>query len=198
LGISRPYGSSQPDLAAAIPVDFLSTRHLALRAWASPGVSTPFDAPLSATHVLITQSPLESAQAHVIRIGPEQLDPATVSTGLSFVPSTTGPMTFAIAHIAPDGSHGVDSFTSFADFVTALAGDLTGMTAVRAIAAEGTYDPTSGVLTVNRMRSEEHTSELQSPCNLVCRLLLEKKNSKIDVIACPWLIGGFVESELDC
>src|ERR1039457_7683426 len=26
-------------------------------------------------------------------------------------------------------------------------------------------------------RSEEHTSELQSPCNLVCRLLLEKKRS---------------------
>src|SRR5688500_3320704 len=29
---------------------------------------------------------------------------------------------------------------------------------------------------VDRSRSEEHTSELQSPCNLVCRLLLEKKN----------------------
>src|SRR5256885_8708556 len=28
-------------------------------------------------------------------------------------------------------------------------------------------------------RSEEHTSELQSPCNLVCRLLLEKKNLSI-------------------
>src|SRR2546426_6730694 len=28
-------------------------------------------------------------------------------------------------------------------------------------------------------RSEEHTSELQSPCNLVCRLLLEKKNNLI-------------------
>src|SRR5688500_19559709 len=27
-----------------------------------------------------------------------------------------------------------------------------------------------------QIRSEEHTSELQSPCNLVCRLLLEKKN----------------------
>src|SRR5688500_19324072 len=27
-------------------------------------------------------------------------------------------------------------------------------------------------------RSEEHTSELQSPCNLVCRLLLEKKKCK--------------------
>src|SRR2546426_8208400 len=28
-----------------------------------------------------------------------------------------------------------------------------------------------------RLRSEEHTSELQSPCNLVCRLLLEKKKT---------------------
>src|SRR2546426_5848918 len=31
------------------------------------------------------------------------------------------------------------------------------------------------VPTTPRVRSEEHTSELQSPCNLVCRLLLEKK-----------------------
>src|SRR5256885_9691519 len=29
-------------------------------------------------------------------------------------------------------------------------------------------------------RSEEHTSELQSPCNLVCRLLLEKKKNKVE------------------
>src|SRR5688500_19439117 len=31
-----------------------------------------------------------------------------------------------------------------------------------------------------RTRSEEHTSELQSPCNLVCRLLLEKKKKVED------------------
>src|SRR5256885_9958573 len=29
-------------------------------------------------------------------------------------------------------------------------------------------------------RSEEHTSELQSPCNLVCRLLLEKKKKRAE------------------
>src|SRR5256885_11000874 len=34
---------------------------------------------------------------------------------------------------------------------------------------------------VEQQRSEEHTSELQSPCNLVCRLLLEKKK-KNDVV----------------
>src|SRR5256885_11850805 len=32
---------------------------------------------------------------------------------------------------------------------------------------------------LKKERSEEHTSELQSPCNLVCRLLLEKKKNKI-------------------
>src|SRR5256885_4483364 len=36
------------------------------------------------------------------------------------------------------------------------------------------------------LRSEEHTSELQSPCNLVCRLLLEKKKKRIKdvLLAC--------------
>src|SRR5256885_11029031 len=34
-------------------------------------------------------------------------------------------------------------------------------------------------------RSEEHTSELQSPCNLVCRLLLEKK--KKQTISSSWV-----------
>src|SRR5256885_9771636 len=33
-------------------------------------------------------------------------------------------------------------------------------------------------ISIDPERSEEHTSELQSPCNLVCRLLLEKKNSQ--------------------
>src|SRR5256885_9715967 len=33
-------------------------------------------------------------------------------------------------------------------------------------------------------RSEEHTSELQSPCNIVCRLLLEKKKMSIAAMTC--------------
>src|SRR2546426_2438036 len=35
--------------------------------------------------------------------------------------------------------------------------------------------PNRSAIGVPSSRSEEHTSELQSPCNLVCRLLLEKK-----------------------
>src|SRR5256885_10150512 len=36
----------------------------------------------------------------------------------------------------------------------------------------------NALLLANILRSEEHTSELQSPCNLVCRLLLEKKKKQ--------------------
>src|SRR5256885_8105361 len=43
------------------------------------------------------------------------------------------------------------------------------------------FDASEGTTTGRQLtRSEEHTSELQSPCNLVCRLLLEKKKKTID------------------
>src|SRR5256885_11190422 len=41
-------------------------------------------------------------------------------------------------------------------------------------------------------RSEEHTSELQSPCNLVCRLLLEKKKEQL-----PRRVDGVMEEQVD-
>src|SRR3989454_10092902 len=40
------------------------------------------------------------------------------------------------------------------------------------------YDDEDYLVECMQVRSEEHTSELQSPCNLVCRLLLEKKKKK--------------------
>src|SRR5690348_17549093 len=44
-------------------------------------------------------------------------------------------------------------------------------------------------------RSEEHTSELQSPVHLVCRLLLEKKNT-VGTEALRGAMGGIVRFEL--
>src|SRR2546427_1953661 len=54
--------------------------------------------------------------------------------------------------------------------------------AVRATAHQGRVNaranvPEGGQIVVHESRSEEHTSELQSQSNLVCRLLLEKKNA---------------------
>src|SRR5256885_5366961 len=52
-------------------------------------------------------------------------------------------------------------------------------------------------------RSEEHTSELQLPCNLVCRLLLEKKNKKgvysiLHVLTCVTANAPVDVVHLDC
>src|SRR5256885_5730203 len=44
----------------------------------------------------------------------------------------------------------------------------------------------AGYLSYQATRSEEHTSELQSPCNLVCRLLLEKKK----IISCSYIVSN--------
>src|SRR3989454_7642975 len=41
---------------------------------------------------------------------------------------------------------------------------------------------TRAAFVLSRNRSEEHTSELQSPCNLVCRLLLEKKKRPAGIL----------------
>src|SRR5256885_4730924 len=70
-----------------------------------------------------------------------------------------------------------------------LAGEV-GLRAARLAAGQGRGQAFGGVpesrrhagrnrseSTIGITRSEEHTSELQSPCNLVCRLLLEKKKN---------------------
>src|SRR2546426_8804318 len=48
----------------------------------------------------------------------------------------------------------------------------------RCRAGEDMSQRSEGKRQEQKERSEEHTSELQSPCNLVCRLLLEKKKKK--------------------
>src|SRR5256885_3500589 len=53
----------------------------------------------------------------------------------------------------------------------------------RKLQTENQFAPGSAGNPLNR--SEEHTSELQSPCNLVCRLLLEKKKNKMDLYNPP-------------
>src|SRR2546430_5042566 len=55
-----------------------------------------------------------------------------------------------------------------------FTGDWLVQSRLRASVDEARYRPMRGVV----IRSEEHTSELQSQSNLVCRLLLEKKKKK--------------------
>src|SRR5256885_9419495 len=72
--------------------------------------------------------------------------------------SGPGVVNHAVQHADPEMPlQDVAELIKKLSFKLARAGELVGREAAR------------------RLRSEEHTSELQSPCNLVCRLLLEKK-----------------------
>src|SRR2546426_1467862 len=61
----------------------------------------------------------------------------------------------------------------------------------RRLAESRVHEPPrpAGVAPRVLLRSEEHTSELQSPCNLVCRLLLEKKKTPVSRVRPPEAVG---------
>src|SRR3712207_7622203 len=80
-------------------------------------------------------------------------------------------------------------FRSYAVVIPAIPAPTT-QTSARALRRSGSKSGTSAVscqrervkpdsVSMRRVRSEEHTSELQSRQYLVCRLLLEKKNNKL-------------------
>src|SRR5256885_10105076 len=62
--------------------------------------------------------------------------------------------------------------------VEALAGRLVHKQNFRRLIEQQQLDQAAKFCLCTSRRSEEHTSELQSPCNLVCRLLLEKKKKR--------------------
>src|SRR2546426_4402040 len=66
--------------------------------------------------------------------------------------------------------------------VAATSTDTTSTAVLAALERTPLRPPTSSTPAAPS-RSEEHTSELQSPCNLVCRLLLEKKKKKNNIHA---------------
>src|SRR5205807_6846687 len=78
------------------------------------------------------------------------------------------PDTAAVVHEAEGGTVRRLTFAELDDQVARVRAGLR----ARGI---GKGDAVAIYLPMPRARSEEHTSELQSPCNLVCRLLLEKK-----------------------
>src|SRR5688572_31453623 len=92
----------------------------------------------------------------------------------------------AVAHVEPDPTwrdalsarlRSSDQHISDEEIFAILNGGSEGVTAAELCAARGVTVPMYCVWKskYRQLRSEEHTSELQSQSNLVCRLLLEKK-----------------------
>src|SRR2546426_3083511 len=85
--------------------------------------------------------------------------------------------------VVPDGAGGISSalvmVTAARSYELRLNGQVRSGPSERGLGRNWKV-PQEFDLTDGLARSEEHTSELQSPCNLVCRLLLEKKKNHTD------------------
>ena len=147
-GFVSPFGSAPPDFVAQALVSYAQTAGVLDVRWAMPGLTAPF-ATLTGSELLISQTTLNSSAQDYLRIASVTLNPATVSTGLEIVPdaSATNPQ-FAIAHLQ---ARNIDGFSTFADFVTALTGDLNGTDTMLQILAYGPYNTTTGVLQAEQM-----------------------------------------------
>jgi hypothetical protein len=147
-GFVSPFGSAPPDFVADSLVSYAQTAGVLDVRWAMPGLTAPF-ATLTGTQLLISQTTLNSSTLDYLRIASVGLNPASVSTGLEIVPdaSATIPQ-FAIAHLQ---ARNIDSFSTFADFVTALTSDLNGTNTLLQILAYGPYNATTGVLQAEQM-----------------------------------------------
>jgi hypothetical protein len=147
-GFVTPFGMAPPDFNASTLVNYADTRAVLEVEWATPGSTAPF-ATLTSTALLINQATLQASAEHRIRIGFATVDPSTVAAGLQLAPDLSATsMRLAIGHIK---SWNIEAFTAFGDFVTALQADLNGTAAVMQVDADGHYDATTGVLSVDHM-----------------------------------------------
>src|SRR3989454_7391673 len=106
-----------------------------------------------------------------------------IASGLAKVPADRPPSARAFVDLLTQPAAGRWRPTRRQLAVTALgaAGIVAAALGIRGLTRRPHPPPEMALVPAGR-RSEEHTSELQSPCNIVCRLLLEKKKNKYNYI----------------
>jgi hypothetical protein len=148
-GFVTPFGAAPPDFVALSLTNYVNTNSQLDLVWKKPGLTAPFVAPLSATNVVIAQSTLQTAAQDLVFLASQRFTPSTLTSGLTLVPNASATFTaYAIGH---GSSNKIDTYTSFADLITALGTDLNGSTALLQIEANGPYDSATGVLSVNQL-----------------------------------------------
>src|SRR3989454_1226115 len=88
--------------------------------------------------------------------------------------STLFPYTTLFRSLVGDGTLGWSAYAPYHAILVAAGGPEIPPPLIEQLAPGGRM-----IIPLGAKRSEEHTSELQSPCNLVCRLLLEKKKKNM-------------------
>ena len=148
IGFVTPFSMAPADFTASTLVNFSAVTDDLVVSWGRMGSTTALTG-LTATSTSLQLDLANVGNPHVIQMGPQRLDLSTLATPPSVLPDTTAMSDiFTIGHA---GHFHTDNFNSFTDFITALSKDLTGSTAVIAVAATGHYDSTANTFTTARL-----------------------------------------------
>jgi hypothetical protein len=147
IGIVTPFGAAPPNFTAQTLATFASATDELAVGWGTTGSVAAFTG-LTAMSTSLQLNLTGVGLLHYVRIGPERLDLTTLATAPQIAPdTTTANEVFSIGHAGVR----TENFNTFAAFVTALAGELNGMTAVIATSASGQYDSNTNVITATRV-----------------------------------------------
>ena len=148
IGFVTPFGMAPPDFAATTLVNFSKvTEDLAI-GWGRMGSATAFTG-LSSASTSLEPNLTNAGNLHGIQIGPQLLDLTSLAMPPTLVPDATA--TDELFTIGHEGRFRTENFNTFAAFVAALSGDLTGSTAVVAVVATGQYDSAADTFTATRI-----------------------------------------------
>ncbi len=146
IGFVAPFGSAPPDFTAQTLVNYAAVTDELVTSWGRAGSTAAFTG-LSATSTSLTPD-LTGVVVDFIAIGPQFLELTTLASAPTIVPATTSGVVFTIGHA---GKFMAQSYDTFSAFVSALAGDLDGTTAVITVAASGAYDASTNTFTATRV-----------------------------------------------
>lgn len=144
-GFVQPFGQAPPDFNAVTLGNFVQSHTRLMVGWRPNGTTAPFSVE-NTTQLVIDLTDPNIGPFAVIRQGGVVTDLSSLPASPTMVPDSSGNGLFAIRK-----SGTVTIYVSFANFVTALQGQLNGSTVMTGLFARGGYDPGSNTFTVQRM-----------------------------------------------
>lgn len=149
FGFVAPFGSATTsDFNAQTLVSYSQVTNQLLLDWSGGGSTMAFPG-LTGTSTALDLSLDAVGLVHYIRTGPQKVSLLSLDAPPSIVGDASA--TFTAYVIGHAHAHRVENYQAFADFITALSGDLASSPKVWGVAASGHYDSTGNIFTANQL-----------------------------------------------
>lgn len=149
FGFAVPFGTAtSSDFRALTVVSYAGVNDELVLNWSHGGSSGAFPGLTMASSALNLDLGGVGA-LHFLQIGPGRINLLSLAAAPQIVaPTAAGNSWYAIGHVR---SRAIDNYSSFADFIGALATDMQAPTTALALTADGGYDPTGNVFTAQHL-----------------------------------------------